>query len=248
MAETRAIKEPSVNKVLTVQIVTMLISVIAMFIDSIIVSLFLKGDALASYGFTMPVILLITAFGGMTGNGVQVLAGESSGRGDAERLNRILSTALAGGVTGSALLLLVMLLFPRQAAVFLGARSAAVTAMPVFMQLGGGRKQLLRGALLLIALDVAFDLLNVLVLHGGMFGMAMATTLSYWITLAYNYLSFFRMSSYRVSFNAVSGAIMKDIFRFGQVPFQMSGKVSLIKNSITMEPTKEVSLMHSMRQ
>ena len=216
----------------------MLISVIAMFIDSIIVSLFLKGDALASYGFTMPVILLITAFSGMTGNGVQVLAGESSGRGDAERLNRILSTALAGGVTGSALLLLVMLLFPRQAAVFLGARSAAVTAMtaeylrglcfafpaivimlivPVFMQLGGGRKQLLRGALLLIALDVAFDLLNVLVLHGGMFGMAMATTLSYWSTLAYNYLSFFRMSSYRVSLNAVSGAIMKDIFRFGML-------------------------------
>ena len=238
LVETREIKEPSVNKVLTVQIVTMLISVIAMFIDSIIISLFLKGDALASYGFTNPVILLITAFGGMIGNGVQVLAGESSGKGDTQTLNRILSTALAGGVTGSALLMLVMLLFPESAAAFLGARSAAVTAMtadylkglcfafpaivimlsvPVFMQLDGGRPQLLRGAILLIVLDVSFDLFNVIVLHGGMFGMAMATTLSYWITLAYNYLCFFRRSRYRVSFSAVSGAIMKDIFRFGML-------------------------------
>ena len=60
-------------------------------------------------------------------------------------------------------------------------------------------------------------LISVIVLHGGMFGMAMATTLSYWITLAYNYLCFFRRSSYRVSFSAVSGAIMKNIFLLGML-------------------------------
>lgn len=232
------IKEPSVNKVLTVQTATMLIGVIAMFIDSIIVSLFLRADALAAYGFTMPVILLITAFGGMIGNGVQVLAGESSGAGDTEKMNRVLSTALAGGGAGAVLLMLLILLLPDQTAVFLGARSAAVTAMtasylkglcfafpmivavltvPVFMQLDGGRPQLLRGAILLIVLDLILDLLNVTVIRGGMFGMAMATSLSYWAVGAYNFFSFFRRSRYRFSFAAVSGRIMKDIFRFGML-------------------------------
>ena len=240
MSETankpETIKEPNVNKVLSVQILSMLISVIAMFVDSILISLFLKHDALAAYGFTNPVILLITAFGGMIGNGVQVLAGESSGSGDNAKLNRILSTAFAGGMTGSVLLMIMILVFPQQTAMFLGARSAAVITLTAdylkglcfafpfivillyataFMQLGGGRKVLLKGAILLIVLDVTFDLINVLVLHGDMFGMAMATALSYLFAVLYDYYCFFRTSRYRISLKKVSMSIMRDIFRFG---------------------------------
>ena len=51
-----------------------------------------------------------------------------------------------------------------------------------------------------LTVQIVTMLISVIVLHGGMFGMAMATTLSYWITLAYNYLCFFRRSSYRVIF------------------------------------------------
>ena len=87
-ASAKPIMEPTVSHVLPVQIITMLISVSAMFVDSIIIGMFLKDDALAAYGLTTPITLFITAFGGMIGNGVQVLASESAGAGDKKRLNK----------------------------------------------------------------------------------------------------------------------------------------------------------------
>ena len=123
MSESKKLTEPTLGKVLPVQITTMLISVTAMFIDSLIIGKFLKDDALAAYGLTNPITLFITAFGGMISNGVQVLAGESAGAGDKERLDRIFSTSMIIGLAGSLIVLLGTFIFSRPLAVLLGANS-----------------------------------------------------------------------------------------------------------------------------
>ena len=60
-APSGKLKEPTISGVLPVQIITMLVSVSAMFVDSIIIGLFYEDEALAAYGLTSPVTLFITA-------------------------------------------------------------------------------------------------------------------------------------------------------------------------------------------
>lgn len=219
---------------LPVQIITMLISITAMFIDNLIIGQYLSDAALAAYGYTTPVILFITAFGGMIGHGCQVLASESTGVDDDQRFNRIFSTAAATGIIGSVLISLMMLVFPRPVSVLLGADSAetiALTAeylqgiafafpmivtvliLPVFLQMRNRRKQLVISAFMLIVLDIVFDYLNVLVFGGGMLGMALASVFSYLISFVY--LSIPRGSDMKLSVRDFSGKLLRELMRFG---------------------------------
>ena len=162
------IKEPSIAAVLPVQIFTMLISITAMFVDNLMIGQYLSDDALAAYGYTTPVTLFITAFGGMIGNGCQVLASESAGVDNDKRFNSIFSTAVASGIVGSALIGIIMAVFPRQLSVLLGAASdetitltseylrgiafafpviVTVLIVPSFMQMRNRRKQLVISAM-----------------------------------------------------------------------------------------------------
>ena len=125
-APSGKLKEPTISGVLPVQIITMLVSVSAMFVDSIIIGLFYEDEALAAYGLTSPVTLFITALGGMIGYGVQILAGESAGAGDSKKLNKIFSTSLTAGVIGSIIVVLAILLFPERTAILLGAKTDLV--------------------------------------------------------------------------------------------------------------------------
>ena len=244
--EIKFIKEPSIRKVLPVQIVTMLISVTAMFIDSLFIAAFLKEDALAAYGLTTPVILFITAFGGMIGNGVQVLASESAGAGDEKSLNRIFSTSMGIGLVGAIAFLVNTACFSEPLSVVLGANNEQLISLtseylvgiafsfpmiviglviPTFMQLNGTRKRLVISAFMLIILDVVFDLLNVLVFHGGMLGMALASTFSYLISTVFLFAGFssqkFQKSNsmfignYKFSPKFISVGLIGGLFKFG---------------------------------
>ena len=56
---------PQLGKVVTVQIVTMLIAVVSMLIDGMMTGIFLGDDCLAAYGLTNPVNMLLVALGGL---------------------------------------------------------------------------------------------------------------------------------------------------------------------------------------
>ena len=235
-ALTGKTKEPTISGVLPVQIITMLVSVSAMFVDSIIIGLFYEDEALAAYGLTSPVTLFITAFGGMIGYGVQILAGESAGAGDKNKLNKVFSTSIITGVIGSILIVSVILIFPEKTAVLLGAKTdpvikltaeylkgivfcfpfiICVLIIPGFLQMAGGRIYMVTGTLILIVLDVIFDLLNVYVFEGGMLGMALASVASYVIGVLYIILFYFRKGIYRLSIKDFSGKILKSCLFYG---------------------------------
>ena len=232
----KPIIEPTISRVLPVQIVTMLISVSAMFVDSIIIGMFLKDDALAAYGLTTPITLFITAFGGMIGNGVQVLASESAGAGDKKRLNKVFSTSLIAGALGAFIICIGTIFFSEPLARLLGAKSEPVISLtaeylrgiafcfplivcvliiPSFLQMANGRRHMVNGTLILIVLDIGFDLLNVYIFKGGMFGMALASTLSYVIGFAYIILAYFKSSPYKLLFSDFSFGILRSVMYFG---------------------------------
>ncbi len=66
--------QPQLGKVVTVQIVTMLIAVISMLIDGVMTGVFLGDNCLAAYGLTNPVNMLLVALGGLLASGAQVLS------------------------------------------------------------------------------------------------------------------------------------------------------------------------------
>ena len=68
----------------------------------------------------------------------------------------------------------------------------AAQVMVPYMQLSGNRTRLVVAVAAMIVADVTFDLLNVFVLRGGMFGMGLASSLSYYIALIIGALYFFR--------------------------------------------------------
>ena len=235
-APSGKLKEPTISGVLPVQIITMLVSVSAMFVDSIIIGLFYEDEALAAYGLTSPVTLFITALGGMIGYGVQILAGESAGAGDSKKLNKIFSTSLTAGVIGSIIVVLAILLFPEKTAVLLGAKTdfvikltaeylkgivfcfpliVCVLIIPGFLQMANGRIYMVTGTLILIVLDVIFDLLNVYVFEGGMLGMALASVASYVIGFLYIVFFYFRKGIYKFSLKDFSSKILKSCLFYG---------------------------------
>ena len=83
-SQNNASDTPQPGKVVTVQIVTMLIAVISMLIDGIMTGVFLGDDCLAAYGLTNPVNMLLVALGGLLASGSQVMGGRFAGRKDEE--------------------------------------------------------------------------------------------------------------------------------------------------------------------
>ena len=60
---------------------------------------------------------------------------------------------------------------------------SVIMTLPALLQIEGDNKTSVVAVSLIFILDIAFDLLNIFVIEGGVFGMALATTLSYYIGL-----------------------------------------------------------------
>ena len=58
---------------------------------------------------------------------------------------------------------------------------SAIMTLPTLLQIEGDNKTGLISVSLVFILDIVFDLLNLFVFHGGVLGMALATTLSYYV-------------------------------------------------------------------
>ncbi len=228
--------DPRVERVIAVQIVTMLIAVISMLIDGIMTGAFLGDNAMAAYGLTNPVNMFLVALGGLIASGAQVLGGRSAGVKDEEGLNRVLTTSVAAGFTGGLAVSVAILMFIRPLCVALGAdmqpiedltaqyltgiafcMPALVIAqiMPTFLQMRNCRRQLLAAALTQIASDVILDYLNVTVFRGGLWGMAMATVVSCYLYVLMLLLPAYTKAGYKFSLSYYSPEVLGLIVHYG---------------------------------
>ena len=200
---------------LLVSVLSMMSTMLGGLIDNIVVGHFLGAKPLAAMGIIMPVMSLYMALGTFCSSGGSILVSHALGRGDMEQVHNIFSAAIIFDFTAGIVICALGEIFARPLVIFLGATgelvelsinyirgfmpaALALILFPVlmqFVQIDGSRKLPLIATLTMSVTDVVLDLMTALVFHNGMFGMALATTISAYMAIAVLCLHFFRKTS-----------------------------------------------------
>lgn len=223
------------------QVISSMTVTLCMLIDNIVIARFLGVEAMAAYGYTQPVLLAFAAPGAMISAGIQVVCGRTLGSGDKEGTDSCFT--LSVGITAliSVLGLAAVLLFASPLCTILGAGQATpensvffltkdyltgfIIGVPAFLfaqimvpylQMSGNRTRLVSAVLVMTVLDVSFDLLNVLVIDGGIFGMGLASSLSYYSAVIIGIGVFFKKDCiFKLKWKGLDPGILKDMMASG---------------------------------
>ena len=241
-----------IRQMLAAQTLSALTVSLCLLIDNIMIGRFLGVQAIAAYGLANPILLVIGAIGSMLAAGVQVACSKSLGSGSREETDKGYSSAMALMLGISLLFMLLVLAFRSPLATAMGAGregplfdqtrdylagfiigapgSMGALVLVPFLQMAGESGLLIAAVLGMTAADVGFDLLNVLVFHGGMFGMGLASSLSYYVAMAVA-LGYFlsRKCVFSFSFRLITAKKIRELF-VGGVPtiFTMASSVVLV--------------------
>ena len=226
------------RQMLTAQIFAALTVSLCLMIDSVMISRFLGEEAIAAYGLSNPVLLVIGALGSLLASGIQAACSKSLGRGSQEETNAGYSSALAVGGCVSVAFMVIVLLLSSPLATLMGAGSeggffektrdylrgfsigapasmGALVLVP-FLQMAGQTGILITAVLTMTVADVALDILNVFVFHGGMFGMGLASSVSYYLAMLISGFYFLsKKCVFHFSWKLVSGKKISELFRGG---------------------------------
>ena len=227
-----------IRQMLTAQIFSALTVSLCLMIDSIMIGRFLGEEAMASYSLANPILLAIGAIGSLLAAGIQTACSKSLGRGSQEETDAGYSSALtlAGGI--SLIFLIAVLVLQSPLATVMGAgrkgtlfeetrgylagfsigapASMGALVLVPFLQMAGQSTLLIVAVLSMTVSDIALDLLNVLVFHGGMFGMGLASSISYYVAMVIAGFYFFsRRCVFRFSPKLVSGRKTAELIRGG---------------------------------
>ena len=240
-----------IRQMLIAQILSALTVSLCLLIDNIIIGRFLGVESIAAYQLANPILLMMGALGSMLAAGVQVACSKSLGRGSQTETDSGYSSAIALTLGLSLSLMLAVLIFSAPIATLMGAGKSgalfeqtrsymigfiigvpasmgALILLP-FMQMAGKNQILIAAVLGMTVSDIGLDLLNVLVFHGGMFGMGLASSISYYVAMAIGcgyFLS--KKCMFRFSRRLVTKKKISELFR-GGVPavFHMASGVIL---------------------
>lgn len=187
--------------ILIVNIVSMISGVLCVMIDAIITGQFLGTDAVSASGLLNPVVLICNIIGAVLGPGASIICTRYMGMAKPEKVNRAFSTVMVAMISVCASVSILLFVFAPSIAALLGSetgndaivkmisdylRGFAFGIIPMcfshgltgLMMLDNDKKRGILGIAVTLVSDIVFDLLNVLVFKGGMFGMALATSLS----------------------------------------------------------------------
>ena len=227
------------KQMLLAQVLSVLTTSLCMLVDSIVIGRFLGVGAMAAYGLSSPILLIIGGIGTILSAGVQVSCSKSIGKGLIEEANVGYSSAV-GSSLGLSLLFLVFVfalqniipswmgagksgeLFESTRGYLLGfsiGAPACMTALVLipFLQMAGQMGLLICAVVAMTVTDIALDLLNAMVLHWGLFGMGLASAVSYYVALIVAIWYFFSK---------------KGIFKFSFRNVKLSKIVELVRSAI----------------
>lgn len=172
-------------------------------IDGTVTSRFIGSTALAANGMAGICFTVFAVISGVLSAGASEICSEEIGRGNVERSDQVFSATIFIATVVSVLIALAGLIFGGQIAGLIGASADTgelyyharayirgffigapghilIAVLIPAVQLCGQNKRIVVSIGVLTAADVIGDLLNVLVFHGGMFGMGLATSISYY--------------------------------------------------------------------
>ena len=187
-----------------VSILSSLTATVGILIDNILVGCYLGLEALGAMGIVGPVSLVFSAIGNICAGGGGARAAQALGRGDREQFCRIFTTNTLLVLAAGGILTVLGMLFAPGIAVLLGAKEGLLepttdylygfflgavptillSAMMTFVRMDGSPKLPLICIGVMSAANIALDLMMVYIFHLGMFGMALATTISYYLAVA----------------------------------------------------------------
>lgn len=193
-----------------ISIITALVATMGMMIDNIVVGQFLGTDCLSAMGIVTPISLIFSAFGNVSSSGGVTIAARELGRNNKEKVCSIFTVTITYCLIIGTFLTLVGVIFTPQIAKVLGAKgdilqptidylrgfflgAIPTILMPTFMgffKMDGSTKLPILMIAVMSVLDVVLDLFMAVVLKAGMFGMALATTLSYFAAVAVGFIHF----------------------------------------------------------
>ena len=230
------------RQMLLTQILSAMTVTICMMIDSIMIGRFLGVDSMAAYGLASPVLLVFAALGAMISAGIQVVCGKTMGSGDEEGTNACYTVSILMALVIAAAALLLVFVVPNQLCMILGAGKPSpdnqvfwltkdyltgfIVGAPAFLfaqlmvpyvQVTGQQNRLIAAVLVMTFTDVGLDLVNVFMIKGGMLGMGLASSVSYYVALAIG-LTYFLSK--------------KCIFRFRPGKADRKTAVELLRNGI----------------
>ena len=227
-----------VRQMLTAQIFSALTVSLCLLVDSAIIGRALGETAIAAYGLASPLLLAVAAIGNLLAVGTQVFCSRALARGAQSELDSGYSTALVFSLSVSLLFTCGALLFSGPLATALGAGESgelyehtrgyingfalgmpgsmgALVLVP-FLQMAGQNTLLIIAVAAMTVADVALDLLNVYVFGGGMFGMGIASAVSYYLALIISCFYFFsKRCAFKFSLRGVMGRTLRALFRGG---------------------------------
>ena len=188
----------------TAQIISAMTTTLCLLIDSIVIGRLVGVDAMSAYGIASPLLIIFAALGTMMVNGVQVQLGKAIGRGDTNGANACYSTSILQSLGLGAVWILLVYAAGNPLCTLLGAGTPSADnvvfqltgdylrgfvlgapffflsqIMSAYLQAAGKRKLLLISVIAMTVTDVVFDLLGVFVFHSGMFGIGLASGMSY---------------------------------------------------------------------
>lgn len=186
-----------------VSILSALTATAGMLIDNIIAGHFLGDEALGAMGIVGPISLIFSAVGNICSGGGTAQAAQALGKGDTKKVNQIFSVTILFVFISGALITAVGLLFTPQIAQLLGAKEALMqpsvdylrgfflgtiptimmTALMGFVKIDGSPRLPLTCIGVMTAANITLDLMMVQVFHLGMYGMALATSISYFLAV-----------------------------------------------------------------
>ena len=198
-----------------VAILSSLTATAGILIDNIIVGRYLGSEALGAMGIVGPVSLVFSAIGNICSGGGGARAAQAMGRGDREQYCLIFTTNTLFVLAVGAIFTVFGMLFAPGIAKVLGAKDGLMdpaadylygfflgaiptillSAMMSFVRMDGSPKLPLICILVMSAANIILDLMMVHVFHLGMFGMAIATTVSYYLAVAVALTHFLKKDS-----------------------------------------------------
>ncbi len=208
-------------------------------VDGLVTSRFLGAEQMAAYGIAAPYFSIAAIVSGILMVGGQTLCAKSIGSGDRAKANRAFSTVIITGTLLSVLLAVLGVVFSDQIAMLFGARGEYSDLMPdtskylrglfigapffimlavlaPIVQLDGGTKTANISSAAVSVVDIAADLLGVIVFKGDLLVIAIATSLSYLVAIAVLATHFMKKSAgFRLVPKEYDKALANDIVKTG---------------------------------
>lgn len=198
-------------RLLPAEMISIVVSAINALVDSMITGHFLGTGAMAAIGLFSPVTTII-CLSFVIASGMQILCGQHIGSGEKDQVVSLFSTGMAAISIYALMLTALLLLFRNGLAAVLGARGETAellssymtgysfgvigqvfsSTLMIFLPYNNDMRRCYTGIAVMVLSNAAMDLLFTAVLHLGILGMGLATSISYLAAGAYMTAGVFR--------------------------------------------------------